>query len=376
MVTRKNAIQLISKSFTLFMLAALLFAWGCQKSSKEEFPEETITTGSASPENLTVEEATLQMVYGFRPGELGAAEAEDLYNQLTSNLTHEQFNQMEGLLRQYQDQASVSEGLGGVNFRSMNETIVSAGIPDDDFGSGIAKVGNTLFVGAPGVGEVKVYEGTSLSQTLTPSNGAAGFGSIVAASGQWLAVAAYGEVIMFQKQGGSYVEEAIINPGLLIAAAGGSGADIAMDANKLAISGRDGVTAVIKVYKLQQGNWVSDGDIDLTDEDIFLWDIDMHANRIAANGGTNAGLGILFSPQVYVFKNTGNVWSLNAQTALPAGYQLTRAVAIDNSTVVANTAFFNFTSSNKTAVYSYSSGNLSLSDELEQPGPMSFVQTR
>lgn len=81
-----------------------------------------------------------------------------------------------------------------------SETILSEGTQGDGFGSSIAKQGSTLFVGAPVINSVQVYKNNSLTQILTPSNGAFGFGSVVTVSGNQLAVSATGMFIFLKNK--------------------------------------------------------------------------------------------------------------------------------------------------------------------------------
>lgn len=144
-----------------------------------------------------------------------------------------------------------------------------------------------------------------------------------------------------------------------------------MDGNKLAVLGRNGNVSTIFVYKLTGNNWSLEAEINMAATATFLWDIDIHSNRIVGNEGDGV-FGLFSAPQVYIYEKSGNNWALETQVAFPVGNLLSREVAIDNSTIVANTGI----GSTISFFITPSGGSWAISGEVEQPGPLPFVQER
>ncbi len=361
----------LTNSILFFALLATLTIMSCQKESLKD----VATNEKGTTENQTeidIATVTLQAIYGFQEGELTQTETDDFYSKLMSNLTEDEKAQLDEYVQSYLSRSEIANSYTQVGTRSAgSETILSEGTPGDGFGSSIAKQGNTLFVGAPGINSVHVYENNSLTQTLTASNGAAGFGSRVTASANKLAVSAPGHIYIFGKQGNSWVEQDIITPDADFVGSGGTGTDIVMHGNKLAVLGRTGTASTIFVYKLTGNSWSQEAEIDMASTQTFFWDIDMHDNRIVGNGG-DGQMGPFLAPQVYIFEKSGNNWGLETQVAFPADYLLTRQIAIDNSTIVANTAFGALGATNS-IIITPSGGSWAISGGIEQPGPLPFA---
>lgn len=365
----------IKKAQQIFFLLAILggfFLTSCEKSVLDEPLEE-----ARAEQPLDFRASVLHMIYGLSGEQLEAPWADELFAAATSGLSAEQYEQLEGLVEQYYTaETAASQIEGTIGFRSLQESSLSSGMQGDGYGTSVAKAGNSLFVGAPGSSRVYRYvrgDGGSyaLAQTLP---GRSGMGRFVAAEGGWMAAYApqSTQVTMFKNMGTYWTMSGIINTGL----SSGTGTDLEMSGNRMAVMGILPVSfqRVIKVYTRNGNNWAEEATIGL--EDVFFWDMDIDGNTIVANGGTNAGSGTFFNPQVYVFNKVGNAWELTATQPLPAGYQLARAVAIDGSTIVANTFLWNFQLSNRTAVFTANGGGLALSGELLQPLPVPFAQTR
>jgi hypothetical protein len=365
----------IKKARQAFFLLAILggfFLTSCEKSVLDEPLEE-----ASAEQPLDFRASVLHMIYGLSGEQLNAPEADELFAKMTSSLSEEQRQQLEGMVElYYAAPAAASQSGGAIGFRSMQESSLSSGMPGDGYGTSVAKAGNSLFVGAPGSSRVYRYvqgDGGSyaLAQTLP---GRSGMGTFVAADGNWMGAYApqSTQVTMFKNMGTYWTISGIINTGLSF----GTGTDLEMSGDRMAVMGFIPVSfqRVIKVYARNGNNWAEEATLGI--DDVFFWDMDIDGNTIVANGGTNADAGVVFNPQLYVFNKVGNAWELTATQPLPFGYQLARAVAIDGSTIVANTFFWNFQLSNRTAAFTANGGGWVLSGELLQPQPVPFAQTR
>lgn len=365
----RNKSFFLTLSKPIFVLAILgaLFLTGCQKAASYEV--------EATAEPVDFRSSLLQMVYSISGEQLNDPEIEQLYSRMMDNLTEDQSAQLETLVQQYAAQAQTDITNSPISTRSV-ESSLSAGTPGDGFGQSVAKAGNTLFVGAPGSEKVYLYteDGSgnySLRQTI-PGRG--GFGSRVAASGEWLAVVApsYGQVYLYKNQVSYWSLRGILTPGESLT---GTGTGIAMDGGTLAVMGRSAsAQSQIFVYQLNGSQWSQEAV--LSAPDVFLWDLDIQGNTIVGNGGTNAGSGVIFSPNLYIYNRSGSSWGPANEVALPFGYQLSRAVAISGSTIVANTFFYLFQTSGRNAVFSAASGSWAFNTEFVQPGVLPFAQTR
>ena len=170
----------------------------------------------------------------------------------------------------------------------------------------------------------------SLSKTLS---GGVNFGYQVASSANWLAVMAGanpygGQVVLFKKQGNSWVEHSTIEPGFQFLA-GATGSDIAMHGNTLAVMGRTLSVSGIQVYKLTGNNWSLE--TTLEEDDTFWWDMDIHGNTIVANVGFN-------STKSYVITPSSGTWAISGELVNPnqgsQGISQGRRLAIEGSKVV------------------------------------------
>ncbi len=346
----------------LFILAGLLMS-GCQKESLSG-PKTDDSTLSSPDFNQDV----LRMIYGMDLEQASSPESEVRYRSITEALTESQHSQLEQLVQQYTAQPETKTP---VSSRSVAE-ILSTGVSGDGFGQSVAKAGDKIAVGLSGKVHLYSRDGSgsyALEQSIT---GRSGFGAQVAASSGRVAVLASSsrQVYIYKDMGTYWGTESLLSTGLDFVA------DIAMSGSTLAVMGglAGSVDRAIKVYANNGAQWVEQAQLSL--DDTFFWDIDIDGGIIAANGGTNSDLGVVFSPKVYVFSSAGGSWGLSQEIAFPFGYQLSRAVAISGSTIIANTAFYLFAPSTQTAAFTSSSGSWAFSGQLVQPGPLPFVQTR
>jgi hypothetical protein len=363
----KSTILSLLRPLVLLAVASSFLFTGCEKDLVLAPVEETSIEAP-----IDFRAALLSMAYGMTAEQMATPEADELYAKITSGLTEAQQQQLEGMAEQYFARPQGGSESAQIGLRSLQESTLSSGSVGDSYGASVAKASGSLFVGAPGANRVYRYTqgdgGTyTLAQTLPGRNG---IGTKIAAAGNWMGAASSGSQVTMYKNMGSYWSLAgIISTGLSFHV------DIAMDGDRMAVMG--GVQGVgeriIKVYARNGNTWSAEATIIL--DDVFFWDIDISGSTIVGNGGTNSDAGVLFSPQVYVFNQVGGAWPLAATLPMP-GAQLSRAVAIDGGTIVANTFFFAFQFSNQTTAFTGSGSNWVQSGLLLQPLPVPFVQTR
>lgn len=368
----KNFSQKISNYTVLLALLSILFSYGCQKDKLNETIADTTTATSS----MSIEETTIQLIYGVQVSEFSKADIDNLYHKIMDGLSTEQQSEIDEYVQQYLQPSVTSATNDNVSFRSMRETLMPGGNLGDEFGATIAKTGNTMFVGAPGKDRVYAYDGDGLVQNLRSSRGGEGFGSTLTASGDWMAASSIGEIVLFKNENGSWVEQQVLTPDFAFVGGTATGNGMIMDGNQLVIMARGFVAEnSVLIYELKEGVWTKDGEIDLGILDIFLWDIDMSNGVIVGNGGTQVNSQIVFNPQVYIMDKSSGSWGISNQVAFPPGYILARAVAVEGSTIIANTAFGPLGATNS-IVITGDGGNWSVTGALVQPGPLPFAQTR
>ncbi|MCB0611055.1 MAG: hypothetical protein KDD12_25250 [Lewinella sp.] len=353
----------LGKNLFMLVFGLTLLTTSCQK---EDLTQTAPVDEPAAQQSL--EDFTLEQVYGIPPEAMTEKVRQELYAGLTANATDQEIADLRTLMQNLQKQKS--EPRNRFTFRTPgNEETISAGNPGDGFGTAVATDGNYLFAGAPEANQVHVYldggRGYVETQVLTPGNGAETFGSALAVSGDWLAVSApfgpadqSGQIFVFHKEGASWVEHQILtmSGNYLL------GKDVVLKDGQLAatvftpanISSGAGINSIV-VYNLNGNNW-SQSTI-LGDGTIFFWDIDMDGNRIVGNGGhvfPSPIIGIL-NPKVFVYTGSGSSWSAPEELSLLPGQLLFRAVAIEGNTIVGNAA----SPGNLSSVFRYTGRNWS-----------------
>ncbi|GJM34948.1 MAG: hypothetical protein DHS20C18_39490 [Saprospiraceae bacterium] len=356
----------------LLILGVTLSFTSCQKDLTNERNLEV------EAHTFDLKAITLEAVYDIPKGLLSETESERLYQNLLESLSAEEEVQLAEMMQVYTAQ-SAQEDLP-ISLRNSSESIIHGIGQNDGYGRSVAKDGIYLYVGVPGLSQVHIYakngSNYSLVHTLTPSNGAVGFGGTVSASGDWLAIGGSGQVYMYKRKRTFWTLQHIITPSPSFSLLFGN--DIAMSGNQMAITGHlpeNSSVTYIAVYELTGFGWAWQEVAVLGDGNTHFWDIDITHNRIVGNGGFLPS-GPIFNPGVYVFEKSGGSWSFSTTIPFPPNNQLLRAIAIDNNTVVANTAFTFFASSNSSFVFTNTGGGWSHTGTLSQPLPISFAQTR
>ncbi len=384
MKTSKKSIQIISNYLALFALLGILFTYGCQKDNLQEVaPEATIEQPDHDP--LTLQKLILE--YNFRVHTEGLSEEKilQLYEEHMQLLPEEDRSALLSMFDQVLDEAPTFNNTSqSISTRAV-ETLLTNGVPDDGFGQGVATVGNKVYVGASG--EQKVYEfsktgGTyTLTDEITPTGASDDFGTHVSVSGSWMAVSAPdfgqpfgrpGQLFLFKKQGGSWVQKDI-----LTGPAGEnnfSGQGMVLKGNKLAaISSASGFPSpggTISVFELSGNNWSLSGTIFEPTYDWFGVDMDEGGNRIVGTGSVGNSL---ICARAVIFEEQGSDWVLDDEVIvgcfLPDGIAFPRDVAIQNNTVVLTTLI----PGNKQYVITKNQGSWSVDQELDHPVGLPFT---
>ena len=227
------------------------------------------------------------------------------------------------------------------------ESVLTAGIPNDNFGICVATVGNTVYVGARTTGKVYEYTKTGGTYTLineiAPDPATLNFASTVSVSGSWLAISASltaaqggGKVFMYKKQGNAWVQKAI-----LTGPAGnnnfGALRGVGLAGNTLMVhSTIPGIpatlTSTISVFTLSGNEWSLQQEI--VQPGIFFntLKLDESGDRIA----TASGQGNAFSlPRTHIYVRNGSTWTLEDEVIINLpNLGAALEVAINGNTVV------------------------------------------
>ena len=374
---------MISKSLLFLTLIGILFMYGCQKDNLQQVaPEATIEQTNNDP--LTLQKITLKYIFQVQTESLSDEEILQQYDELIQLLPQEDRNNMIEMVKQVLSQTQVnSVSAQGISTRAV-ETLLTNGAPDDGFGQGVATVGNMVYVGASGEQKVYEYSKTGGSYTLTdeitPTGASDDFGTHVSVSGNWMAVSAPdfgqpfgrpGQLFLFKKQGGSWVQKDI-----LTGPAGEtnfSGQGMVLKGNKLAAismaTGFPSPGGTISVFELSGNNWSLSGTIFEPTYDWFGVDMDDGGNRIV---GTGAVGNSLICARAVIFEEQGSNWVLDDEVIVGCfftdGVAFPRDVAIQNNTVVLTT----LVPENKQYVITKNQGSWSVDQELDHPAGLPF----
>ncbi len=351
MKTNKKSIQSFSKYVLFLSLFSILFMYGCQKEKLQEVANETAIE-SITEAPLAVQKLILE--YNFRLQTQGLSDEKilQLYDEHIQLLSEEDRNALTSLFEQLKElnEATTSNNINQAVSTRSDETLLSNGTPDNLFGWSVSTVGNKVYVGASG--DQKVYEysktGGSYSMTdeITPSGPSDDFGNQVSVSGNWMAVSAPdlgppydnipGQVFMFKKQGGSWVQKSVLTGP---ASENNFGAYLVLQGNKLAVtsfgSGFPDPGSTISVFEKSGNNWTLSGTIFEPGYTWFSIDMDESGNRIVGTGSVNNSLA---NVRASIFLNNGSNWVLESEVPIPSPTPFAIAfpydVAIDNNTVV------------------------------------------
>ncbi len=330
-------------SLSFFILVGLLAVTSCQKEDLrlEENP-------AAQQEEMTLALERLVLELNFRVPTDGLTDEQILekYNERMSILPEKDqtflINAIEGQMARATASGSTSAPL---DFRT-SQTLLTAGIPGDEFGWGVEAANNRVYIGSSG--EQKVYEysdfrGATLLGEISPSVDADDFGRNVSISGDWMAVSApqfengNGKVFMFKKVGDAWVEQGILTPPDGEVFFGSSG--LALKGNTLAVTssatGFPSPGSTISVFTRSGDDWLLSGAIFRPGYDWFGIDMDDTGNRIVGTGSVNNNLGIV---RASIFSKDRGGWTLEQEVIVPSpipfAIALPRFVAIQNNTVV------------------------------------------
>jgi len=183
--------------------------------------------------------------------------------------------------------------------KSQTEAVINAPVPAERFAASIALAGNRIYAGSSEVQEVYEYQNSlkgkrtpSLISTITPSVPAEDFGEVVSVSGQWMAVAATGafgspgQVFMFKRIGGNWVEQTILTGP---ATSQGFGLDLVLKGNTLAVVSLDFATfeGTISVFNLSGNQWMLVDELTRPGNFWLGVDLDVIGKRSIAPGVVN-----------------------------------------------------------------------------------------
>jgi hypothetical protein len=321
MKANQNFIRNISKSLAFLAFLGIIFTYGCQKDKLQQAaPTEPIEAIDETPA-LALEKFILEYNFGVNTEGLSDEQIRQHYDEFMKLLPEEDRNALVEMVQQILAQTPSNGNVTaqGVSSRAT-ETLLSNGVPGDRFGQGVATVGNKVYVGAPQEQKVFEYSNTGGSYTLTgeitPTGASDDFGQRVSVSGSWMAVSAPdskqfpqpqgpGQVFLFKKQGGSWVQKAILNGPAGHLNFGASG--VVLQDNKLAVTSFSCNTcgtspSAISVFEQSGNSWSLSGTI--TKSGYSSWsaiDMDEEGNRIV---GITPG-----SPaRTVIFTDNGSNW--------------------------------------------------------------------
>ena len=370
------------KSYFLPLLVCLFLATlsGCLED-KSVFPSQEVAKQKALDLSQETEETSAEFrgmfleIMGIETAKLPEAQQAAVLKTLKNNLSVEQIDGIRDAVRQSAEQQLVAGQSQAMSMMRKGAPIsgqASDAAMSDQYGYRIASKDDEVVVGAPGAGKVYVnsYVGETLTETqvLTPSNGAAGFGESVAVGGFSLLVSAStiygGDIFVFQKQGGLWVETQIIHK------EGGFdfGRVLELNANYFMTGFRDttaGTSAAALIYRIDDntGIWAEHQNVAVT---TVIWDADFFDKRLVI-GSTFGG----FTTAFEVIERSGTTWTNTGAVPIFGAFG-PRSVATHGNRIVVN----GLAPFEKAYVYKQSGGAWLLEDELTIPGPVPFAQTR
>ncbi|MEZ5040448.1 MAG: hypothetical protein R2828_11160 [Saprospiraceae bacterium] len=360
----------IRHSFGLIILGLTLLVASCQKVAFEEDLSKEETIENVNEEAMDYQAFALRMVFNLPTKGMNEQQIQEQYYKMFGRLPLEEST----LLKEQLQPLMAKEAVGHeqVNIRGGGETIIPTASGSSSFGQAVASNRGTFFVAEAGA--VHVYAGNSAMHTETQviTNSAEGFGSSISSSGNWLAVGANGgfvsegSVVMYQHINGTWVEKQTLTlPGNI-----SYGNDVVVDGKYLAVLTRfqDASDTRIIVYRHTGISWT---EMDQLGAGNFFWSIDMHRGRLVGNGFPVIPFPDIFSPAALIYTAGFNGWGETAKVPLSGGF-LSREIAIDNNTIVANTyATLPFFGRESNFVITKPSGsNWSIATTVSVPSPI------
>lgn len=386
MTNRKYFSQFFSNSILLFTAMVFLFMTSCQKDDLQDVSSEASIEVNDKIPDLALEKIILEYNFKVQTQGLSDEQIRQQYNEFMQLLPEEDRNSLVEMVEQIMEQTpsfDINITSQGASIRA-EETILNG--TDDLFGFGVATVGNKVYVGA--TQEQKVYEYSKtggsyvLTDEITPTGASDDFGRHVFVSGSWMAVSAPdfgppfgnnpGQVFMFKKQGGSWVQKTI-----LTGPAGEnnfSGQGMVLKGGKLAVissgSGFPSPGSTISVFELSGNNWSLSGTIFEPTYDWFGIDMDEGGNRIVGTGSVGNNFGTV---RASIFSKNGSNWSLEDEVIIPSPIPFSiafpRDVAIQDNTVVLTALL----PGNKHWVIENNGGDWEVAQELLIPPGLPFT---
>lgn len=189
--------------------------------------------------------------------------------------------------------------------------------PGDQFGAAVKKLGNWLFIGAPGtdgIGKVYVFKKSGSNyiehQELTPNDGLSFFGAALDASGKWLGITGTGGAYMYELQGNSWTYSSKVTAPANAPVA--FAREISMDGSRLVLDGIDFTfNTRVFVFKRSGSNWTQEADLlpeGLAGFSGYGWDFDISGSYLAVSAIATGDC--FFCGQVYVFRRFGSNWTV------------------------------------------------------------------
>jgi len=363
----KNSI--ISYCLVTF-LALVLFA-GCQKDNLMEISKEGLHAPGIQT-SLALEKIILEVNFQMTTEGMSDEQIQEQYSEMMGHLSEEDRNRLIAVAQSALDQEYPYSPGHMVSPRSV-ESILTTGNINDDFGSGVATVGNKVYVGAKTIQRVYEYSKTggtySLINEITPDPATINFGTTLSVSGSWMAVSAPrtaatggGRVFMYKKQGNEWVQKVILTgpPGNE-----NFGGGVLIGNTLVAHSRAPGVpsswTSTISVFALNGNEWTLQQE--LVQPGIYhrVVKLDASENRMA----TASGLGNAFSlPRSLIYVRDGLTWTLEDEVIINLpDVGASTMVAIDGDNLLLLAAFPGY----KHLMLTNNGGDWQLSQELIVP---------
>lgn len=311
--------------WSLLLFVSLLTITGCQKDDLLS-PSLTKDQGAVEEVNYpAVERLILDRYFHIRAEGLTDEEVSAKYNETLSLLPeeaqinlNEAVNKMGARREANQSNATPSALRRGFFPRPERQFAIDAPAPARRFSQRVVLAPFRIYAGAEELQKVYEYSNSpsglvtpTLISTITPSVPAEGFGGEFAVSGNWMAVAASGafgdpgQVFMFKRIGGNWVEQAILSgPAGNVA----FGLSVSMESNTLAVTSIDLATfeGTISVFKRMGNQWQLQDELERPGNFWLNVDLDVTGNRLVAGSLVNVDpLNVTAS----IFSRTGSNWA-------------------------------------------------------------------